>query len=46
MFITTQFYSKFEVIQLEQEESAAKSNVRMKMLFICKCWGHCNCHYL
>jgi len=44
MFATVS-YSKFEIIQLEQEESAAKPNVSRKTLFY-KCWGHWHCHYL
>jgi len=34
MLIATLSYSKFEIIQLQQEESAAKPNERRKMLFI------------
>jgi len=33
MLIDTLCYSKFEIIQLQQEESAAKSNKSRKMLF-------------
>jgi len=34
MLIATQSYSEFEIILLQREGSAAKSNVSRKMLFI------------
>jgi len=34
MLIATLSYSKFEIIQLQREESAAKSDLSSKMLLI------------
>jgi len=34
MFITTLSYSKFEIIQVQREKSAAKSDLCRKMLLI------------
>ena len=48
MLIDTSSYSKFEIIQLQREESAANSNestVERCFLF-CKWWGHWHCHLL
>jgi len=41
MLIAALSYGKFEIIQLQCEESGTKSNERRKVLFILKvfCWG-------
>jgi len=44
MSIANLSYNKFEIIQLQREESAAKSNVSSKIILLCKCWGHWNYH--
>jgi len=40
------FYTKFEIIQLPREESAAESNVLQVERCFCKCWWHWHCEYL
>jgi len=46
MLIAIIFYSEFEIIQLQREESAAISNVSGRCFLFCKCWAHWPCHYL
>jgi len=46
MLIATLSYSKFESIQLQREESAAKSVESRKCFLLCKRWGLWHCHLL
>jgi len=46
MLSDTLSYRKFEIIQLQREESAAKSNesTAERCFLFCKWWGHWYCH--
>jgi len=47
MLFVTLFCSKFEIIQLQREKSATKSNESISRCFLfCKCWGLWHSHYL